>query len=41
MSLQHDTLYVDKRCYRYSATEGRVVEHTVGEILNFVSDIIL
>ena len=26
LSLQYDTLYVDKKCYKYSPAEGRVVE---------------
>merc|ERR1712232_1174754 len=25
---QYDTLYVDKKCYKYNPVEGRVVEHT-------------
>ena len=28
-SLQYDTLYIDKKCYKYNSVEGRVVEHTV------------
>ena len=28
-SLQYDTLYIDKKCYKYNPVEGRVVEHTV------------
>ena len=28
-SLNYDTLYVDKKCWKYNAAEGRVVEHTV------------
>ena len=28
-NLQYDTLYVDKKCYKYNPVEGRVVEHTV------------
>ena len=28
-SLQYDTLYIDKKCYKYSPIEGRVVELAV------------
>ena len=39
-SLQYDTLYVDKKCYKYNPVEGRVVEHTVNSnILRMTEDI--
>ena len=28
VNLQYDCLFVDKRCYKYSPAEGRVVEQT-------------
>ena len=28
-NLQYDTLYVDKKCYKYNPVQGRVVEHMV------------
>ena len=32
-SLQYDTLYIDKKCYKYNPVEGRVVEHTVNILI--------
>ena len=31
-SLQYDTLYVDKKCYKYNPVEGRVLEHTAAPV---------
>ena len=31
-SLQYDTLYVDKKCYKYSPLEGKVVEHSAAAV---------
>ena len=31
-SLQYDTLYVDKKCFKYNPLEGRVLEHTAAPV---------
>ena len=31
-NLQYDTLYVDKKCYKYNPVEGRVLEHTAAPV---------
>ena len=31
-NLQYDTLYVDKKCYKYSPLEGKVVEHSAAAV---------
>ena len=31
-NLQYDSLYVDKKCFKYNPVEGRVVEHSAGAV---------